>query len=153
MCGKPLLQRLEPPAGAADPSGKRRPVECNAMPLKDLRLAVQRRVVAVLGDQHLGQQAGCRQTLGHRTFGRRRLLDGATRPTAILGPANAQHAQRCWHPIEHLAHRLADGVQCPAAAGARYSVDVVQDVLARQVVGQMATRSTRLARRLGLLGG
>ena len=43
-----LMQRIEPPAGPADPVGQRRTFQVNAMARKDLRLPVQRRVVAIL---------------------------------------------------------------------------------------------------------
>ena len=49
-----IVQRLEPPAGAADPSSERRAREIDA---KDLRLPIERRVIAVFADQHLGKAA------------------------------------------------------------------------------------------------
>ena len=152
MRSKPLLQRFEPPAGAADPSCQRRSVDRYAVAREDLRLAVQRGVVAVLGDQHLAEQVGCRQALGDRALRRRSLMDVATLPAPILGPADAQHAQRGWHPIEHLADRLADRMQCPATARARCSVDIMRDVPTWQVFGQLPPQLALRARHVGLLG-
>jgi hypothetical protein len=61
---QPLMQCLEPPAGAADPSGERRTREIDAVACKDLRLPIKRRVIAVFADQHLGEQRRRRQAAG-----------------------------------------------------------------------------------------
>jgi hypothetical protein len=48
-----LVQRFQPPAGAANPSVQRRTAEIDAVPGKDLRLPIKRRVIAIFTDQHL----------------------------------------------------------------------------------------------------
>ena len=63
MLGEPCLQRLEPPAGTADPVGERRAVQLNALPGEDLALSIERKVIAVLGDQHVGERAGVARPL------------------------------------------------------------------------------------------
>src|SRR6266581_4299814 len=45
--GQTLMQCLEPPASAADPSGQRRTREIDAVAGEDLRLPIKRRVIAV----------------------------------------------------------------------------------------------------------
>ena len=90
MGGQPRLQRLQPPAGAADPARQGRAFDPDAMPGEDLGLTVKRRVVAVLADQHLGDEPRCRQALGDRAVGRRRPMDRATGAAAVLGTADAQ---------------------------------------------------------------
>ena len=52
VAAQPLVQRIEPPAGAADPAGERRAVDLGAVAGKDLCLAIERGVVAIFGDQH-----------------------------------------------------------------------------------------------------
>ena len=66
VLGEPRLQRLQPPAGAANPVGERRAIELDALPGEDLALPVERKVIAVLGDQHMGEQSRGRQALGDR---------------------------------------------------------------------------------------
>ena len=61
---KAFVQRLEPPAGAADPSGERRTRKIDPMAGEDLRLPIQRRVIAIFADQDLGKQRRRRQAAG-----------------------------------------------------------------------------------------
>jgi len=62
ICAKFFMQGFEPPAGAADPSGKRGTGQIDAMPREDLRLPVERRVIAILADKHLCEQRRCRKS-------------------------------------------------------------------------------------------
>ena len=71
MGGQPRLQRLQPPAGAADPARQGRAFDPDAVAGEDLGLAIERRVVAVLADQNLGDEPRRGQTLGDRTVGSR----------------------------------------------------------------------------------
>ena len=89
MRGQARLQRLQPPAGAADPVRQGRAVELDAVAGEDLALAVERQVVAVLADQHMGQQARARHALGDRPLRCRRLVDRPAGPAAVAGPADA----------------------------------------------------------------
>jgi hypothetical protein len=56
-----LVQRVQPPAGAANPSGQRGTAEIDAVPGKDLRLPITRRVIAIFTDQHLCERGWCGQ--------------------------------------------------------------------------------------------
>ena len=47
----------EQEGGAPDPVGQRRAVEADALAGEDLRLPVQRKVVGVLGDEHLRDES------------------------------------------------------------------------------------------------
>jgi hypothetical protein len=58
VLGKPFLQRLQPPTGAADPVGKGRAVDLDALPGKDLALPVERQMIAVFGNQDMSEQGG-----------------------------------------------------------------------------------------------
>ena len=102
-------------------------IEINAETRKDLRLPVQRRVIAILADQDLGKQRrGC-QSACDRTFRRRRLAHRSTGPAAVLGTANPHDAELRGHPVQHLADALSDRMQGAAAACAGRRADVDPD--------------------------
>jgi hypothetical protein len=63
VLSKPFLQRLQPPAGAADPVGKGRAVDLDALPGKDLALPVEGQMIAVFGDQDMSEQGGVARPL------------------------------------------------------------------------------------------
>ena len=157
-------QRLQPPAGPADPVAERGAVELDPLPGEDLRLAIERQKIGVLGHQHVRQQGLGRHPAGDRPLRsgclHHRLLAG---PAAIAGSADHLHPQLGRDDVEHLARVLADHVQGPAAAGAALVLDVDQDLDPRQVRRQgaqvaspnpgrprgAAPRSHLLLRRLG----
>jgi len=66
MLGQLLVEGLEPPTGATDPVRQGRAVQLDALPGEDLALPVKRKMIAVLGDQEMGEQGGGRQALGDR---------------------------------------------------------------------------------------
>ena len=137
MGGKPCVQRLQPPAGAADPAGQGRAVEIDALAGEDLRLTVQRQVVAILADQNVGDQPRRSQALCDRPLGRRRLVDRAAAAATVFGAADTQHTQASRYIVQHLADRLADLVHRPAAAGTGAGADVQRHILTRQMVRQV----------------
>src|SRR6185437_13072215 len=53
-------------AGPLDPVRQGRAVQLDALPGEDLALPVKRKMIAVLGDQEMGEQGGGRQALGDR---------------------------------------------------------------------------------------
>jgi hypothetical protein len=44
------------PGGMTNPVGQRRAVEIDALPRVDLRLAIQRKMVGIFGDENLGHR-------------------------------------------------------------------------------------------------
>ncbi len=136
MVRQPHAQRLQPPCGAADPVRQGRTAEVDSLAGEDLRLAVQRKVVAVLADQHVSQQPRACEPLCYRPLGRRCLMDRAAGAAAVLRAVDAHDAKLRWHPVEHLARRLADRVKAAATVGALIAVYVENDVRARQMVGK-----------------
>ena len=58
ILAQPLVQGFEPPAGAADPAGQRRTRKIDAVPGKDLRLTIERRVIAILVISTCASSAG-----------------------------------------------------------------------------------------------
>jgi len=141
---EPFVQRVEPPACAADPSGQRRAIEIDAETRKDLRLPVQRRVIAIFADQDLREQRRRRQAACDRTLGRRRLRHCSASAAAVFGAANAHDAELRRHPIQHLADALSDRMRHATTAGADLRVDLDPDFFARQMIGE------RLASRLSI---
>jgi hypothetical protein len=99
-----------------------------------LRLAVQRQVIGIFGDQNLGD--GC--------LGRNAALDQASRsggldhdlfasPASILWAAHHQNAELGGHNVQLLADILADPMQIMAAARTGMVIDIDCDLDARQV--------------------
>ena len=109
MLGEPCLQRLQPPASSADPVGQRRAIELDALSGEDLALPVERKVIAVFGDQDMGEKTGSGEALGDRTLRGGRLVDGPAGPAAIARPADADDPKPRRHMVQHLADGLADG--------------------------------------------
>ena len=144
-CQAGLQEGLQPPAGAADPVGQRRAVQLDTVAREDLALTIERKVIAVFGDQHMGEKPGTGEPLGDRPLRRQRLVDGPAGAAAIARPADTDHPEPCGHMVQHLAHRLADRVQRAAAAGTGVVRDVEADVLARQMRGKAGALAARLA--------
>lgn len=118
------------------------------MALEDLRLPIERKVIGVLGDQHLRQQRRRRQPTGDRPLGGRRLDDRLAGAAGVLGPADADHAKLRRDPVQHRSNALADGMDGAAAVRAATVRDVDQHVFARQVVGKRLALRLRLGGRL-----
>jgi hypothetical protein len=133
---QPIMQRLEPPAGAADPSDERRTREIDAVAGKDLRLPIKRRVIAVFADQHLRQQRWRRQATGDHPLGSWRLYHSLTAPAGIFGTRCTDHAQLRRNPVQHLAHAFPNHMQRTAAAGADHVVDIEPHIVTWQMIGQ-----------------
>jgi hypothetical protein len=97
-------------------------------------MAVQGQVIRELGHQHVREQR-----LGGHPAGDRPLRGGCLHHPLLAGPAGVARAADHLHPqlggdeVEHLLVILADRVQCPAAAGARFILAVDQHLEPRQV--------------------
>src|SRR6266849_3108576 len=83
------LQRLQPPTSAAHPVRKSRAMDIDSVPGEDLALPVKRKVIAVLGDQDMGEKTGTGEALGDRTLWGGRLMNSPAGPPAIARPADA----------------------------------------------------------------
>src|SRR5260370_35894549 len=104
MLGEPCLQRLQPPASAADPVCQGRAIDLDTLPGEDLALPVKRQVIAVFGDQDMREKTGSGEALGDRTLRGGRLMGGPAGPAAIARPPNADYPD----PRRHLRQQLAD---------------------------------------------
>jgi hypothetical protein len=98
-----LLQRLQPPAGASDPVRQGGAIQLDALAGEDLALPVKRKMVAVLGDQDVGEQGGTGQAFGDRTLRRGRLMNGPASSATIPRSTNADDLKPRWHMVEHLS--------------------------------------------------
>src|SRR5258707_11346480 len=123
MLGEPCLQRLQPPASAADPVCQGRAIDLDTLPGEDLALPVKRQVIAVFGAQDMREKTGSGEALGDRTLWGGRLVDGPAGPAAIARPADADDPKPRRHVVQHLADGLADGMKLAAQGVAGYPPD------------------------------
>ena len=91
-------------------------------------------MIAIFADEHMGEQSRCRQSLGDRSFGRGRLMDGAAGAAAVFGAADAQHTKLGWHKIEHLTDALAGRMQRATATRAKPCLYIERDLVMWQMV-------------------
>lgn len=128
------MRRAQVPGGTTDPVGKCRAVEVDALMLVDLRLSVERQVIGVFGDQHLGNGRFSRNATFDQPRGSCRLDDDFfAGPACIFGTARYQNAELGWHDVELLADVFADPMQAFATAGAVMAFDVDGYIDARQM--------------------
>jgi hypothetical protein len=68
-----MPERFQFGSGIADPEGQRRPVGHDALARQDLGLAIERTMIGVFRDQHMGDHPLGRQTALDQPGGRCRL--------------------------------------------------------------------------------
>ena len=142
-----LVHGPQMPGGAANPVGERRTVERDPLPGVDLRLAVERQMIGVFGDQHMGD---CRlgwQAALDQSRRSRRLHDAALAgPACIFGTMRHQHPELRRNNIQPLGDILPYHVQQALAARAGFVLDVDGRLDARQMSGKRAAITPALAR-------
>jgi len=84
-----LMDRSQMERGPSDSIGESRAVEAKALALINLRLAIERRVIGVFGDEHVGDRRLARQAALGQPRRHRRLDDVLARATGIFGPARS----------------------------------------------------------------
>ena len=139
MLGQSRAQRFKPPGGTTDPVGERRAIEFEAVSRKNLRLAIERNVVAVFADQNVGEQPGACQPFRDWTVWCRCLMQLAAGSTSVLGAANADDAKTGRNIVQHFADGLADFVDFTATAWASGGIDVKRHVLTIEMIRQTET--------------
>jgi hypothetical protein len=77
------------PTGAVHPVRQSRAIEIDPVPGEDLAQPVKREVIAVLGDQDMGEKTGTGEALGDRALRGGRLMNISAGPAAIARPADA----------------------------------------------------------------
>jgi hypothetical protein len=104
-----FVQRGEPPAGTTNPVAQCGTIQRDALAGKDLRLAIQRKVVTVLADQHLRHQRLGRHAAVYRTVGCGGLDDSIfADAAAVTRPADQPNPELGGDVIQHLSLVLAD---------------------------------------------
>jgi hypothetical protein len=116
------------------PRAHRRPRQLDVGPLEDRLLAIERQVVGILADGHVGQQSRAGQPFSDRLG--ESLCDhdmGLARLAGVLGPDVLVDDQRGGNIFELFAEFLADALAKLAAvrAGPLFERDIVDDSLAR----------------------
>lgn len=120
-----IAQGAQIPGCPANPVGQCGTIKLDALAGVDLGLPVQRQVIGVLGDQHLGDQRFGRNAALDDPRWRRGLHHRALAgPAAVARTASNQHTEGSRHHVEPFGHILADLVE--AAATARTSL--VRDI-------------------------
>ena len=146
MGENPLMDGAQMERGPSDPVGERRAVEAKALAPVDLRLAIERKVIGVFGNQHVRHRCFGRQAALDDARWRRRLDDDILAAAAgVFGPTDHQHAKLRGNDVELLAHVLTDPVQRSLAAPPRLVLDIHEHLDARQMRRQGAAIGAPLA--------
>ncbi len=111
-------QRPHRPARAAHPVSHGRAVEFDAFARVDLRLAVERKMVCILGNQHMRQQPGTGETLVDRAMRRGFLQDARAAGATQFRPHRAYHLEARRNVFEHFRDVFAERTQRTAAVRA-----------------------------------
>jgi hypothetical protein len=130
-------QRTQLEGGAADPAGHGRAGKLDTFTGIDPCLPVERQVIAIFADQHMGEQTGTRPAALDGQVGRRGLMDRLARAARDLGAHMLDHLEVAGHIFQHFALVLA---KHPHLAAARRTSRRrrMRDGLARQVLRQLA---------------
>jgi hypothetical protein len=106
------MHRSEQEGCSPHPVGQGGAIKLDPLTGVDLRLAVERQMVCVLADDHVGDGSFGGDAALNQPRGRRRLdhhvLAGAA---GVLGPAHHQHAELGRHDVQPLGAVLADQVK------------------------------------------
>lgn len=147
-------RRLQERCRTADQARQRRAFELESFVCVGFALPVKRKMVGVLADQHMGQQARCGQTPCNGSTGRICLNNGLALCANIFRSRMTDHLEARRHDVQHLGHVLAKQSQRAIAARAGAPFDVgrlVHERLAGQASGQGFAGRT-FARTFGLFG-
>ena len=133
-----LDERGEQPGHVAEPFGALAAIDLDAGARIDLGLAIERNVVAELGDDHVREKARVDHAAWNGQL-RHRRLHHRLAFFARAGRAHvADHLEARRHVGQHLGDALAHGAQRVAAAGFADAGWCVDDIAARQLSRQLA---------------
>jgi hypothetical protein len=98
-----LADRPQVEGGSPDPIGERRTIEMDPLALVDLRLAIERQVIGIFGDEHVGDhRLGWQAALDQPRRGLdNNILTGAA---GVFGLPRDQNLDLGRHDVELLAH-------------------------------------------------
>ncbi len=128
VLAQPFVQGLEPPACAANPARERRAAEIDAVTVEDLRLPIERKMIAVFADQHVREQRRRRKTASDQSLWRAGLHHLVAGAAGVFRTGRTQDAKLRRDPIQHLADALADQMESTATAAADPVLYVKQNV-------------------------
>jgi hypothetical protein len=111
-------QRSEQLAGGANPTGKSRAIQINALAGKYLRLPIEGRVIPVLGNQNMSQQGRTRQATLDRPCRSRSFDDMFASCAGELRPHMTDYLKACRDALQLLGYVLAKQTQRSTAIGA-----------------------------------
>ncbi len=100
-----------------DPIGQGRAVEVETFAVEDLALAIERQVIGIFADQHMGQQARPWAAALDRARRQRRLDEAFAAGAGQPGPDDPVHDEAAGDILQFLGDVLADPAQAPAAVG------------------------------------
>ena len=144
MAADRLDQRHQRRCRGAHPIGQGRHVEIDAFAGIGRALAGQRQVQAVLGEQHMRQQARAGAAARDRVRRRRRLSDLLAASARVLLADMLDHLPLPRHQLQRLGHVLAQLVQDPTTtrAGLGHRIDhaLARQMLRQRPAGRLAPR-------------
>ena len=147
MTGNPLGQRLHQRRHMTDPARHDGAVDLHAAASVNVGLAMQRQMIAIFGDEDVGEQRRTGASLLDRQRRHRRLHDRLAGAATHLR-AHVQHALKVrGHVFQHHALVGADPSELRFAAGRADAGRFVRDGLKRQVIGQRRAHRRLLRRR------
>ena len=153
MLGKAVDHGPQVEGGLTDPISQHHAAQIDAGPSVDLRLAVERQVIGIFGDQHVREQGLGGQGTLDQVGGRCGLGHGAGAAAAgVFRPDGHDHPELGRDNVAPLATVLPDPGHRPAAAGAKrargleHALDPRQ--LQRQSTEMTPDRGALLARHL-----
>ena len=142
------LQRSQQRRRTADPIGERGAVEIDALAAIDLRLPIQRTVISVFADKHVGDKVFGWDAGFDHTRWRRSLHDRVfAGPAGIFRPARDDDFELGRRHVEPLGAVLAHDMHGAATARASRALRLDNDFFPRQMGRQFAAID-----RAGLLG-
>jgi len=111
-------QRLQQGGGLADPIGQGGAIQIEPFAVEDLALAVERQVIGIFADQHMGQEARPRTATLDRAGRQRRLDEAFAAGAGQPGPHDAVHDEAAGDIFQLLGDIFSDPAQAATAVSA-----------------------------------
>ena len=133
-----LGQRFQQGGGLPDPVGQRGTVEAESFTVKDLALAIERQMVGILADQHMGQQTRPRAATLDGPRRQRGLNEALAAGASQPGPDDAVHDEAPRHILQIFSNILPDPAQAAAAICAGIRTGAEFDLHRRDMIRDRA---------------